>query len=453
VQGIVPVSKPIAIIGGRVIDPAQGIDRLADVLLKDGVVEAVTDEPGTDPDGYDVIDATGLVVTPGFIDIHTHLREPGLEHKETIATGTRAAAAGGFTTICAMPNTEPNQDNASTVEFVLRTGREQGVIRVLAIGAVTLERAGKRLVEMAELADAGVIGFSDDGNPVADPNIMRQALTYSQLTGLPIINHCEEPSIAGSGQMQMGVIASHLGLTGVPSEAETVMVERDIALAELTGGRLHIAHLSTRRAVEAVRRAKERGLNVTAEATPHHVSITEEWVYGLGGETPQDGALSTDAYDTNTKVNPPLRTNDDVDAVVEGLADGTIDLIATDHAPHAATDKECTYQEAAHGISNIETAFGSCMTPVHAGALPLEDLIERMTAAPARFLNKDLGSLKPGLPADVVVLDPSAEWTVDPTAFYSKGKNTPLARTTLKGQVVKTIYAGELVHETGAEVD
>jgi dihydroorotase len=453
VQGIVPVSKPIAIIGGRVIDPAQGIDRLADVLLKDGVVEAVTDEPGTDPDGYDVIDATGLVVTPGFIDIHTHLREPGLEHKETIATGTRAAAAGGFTTICAMPNTEPNQDNASTVEFVLRTGREQGVIRVLAIGAVTLERAGKRLVEMAELADAGVIGFSDDGNPVADPNIMRQALTYSQLTGLPIINHCEEPSIAGSGQMQMGVIASHLGLTGVPSEAETVMVERDIALAELTGGRLHIAHLSTRRAVEAVRRAKERGLNVTAEATPHHVSITEEWVYGLGGETPQDGALSTDAYDTNTKVNPPLRTNDDVDAVVEGLADGTIDLIATDHAPHAATDKECTYQEAAHGISNIETAFGSCMTPVHAGALPLEDLIERMTAAPARFLNKDLGSLKPGLPADVVVLDPSAEWTVDPTAFYSKGKNTPLARTTLKGQVVKTIYAGELVHEAGAEVD
>jgi dihydroorotase len=436
-----------------VIDPAQGIDRLADVLLKDGVVEAVTDEPGTDPDGYDVIDATGLVVTPGFIDIHTHLREPGLEHKETIATGTRAAAAGGFTTICAMPNTEPNQDNASTVEFVLRTGREQGVIRVLAIGAVTLERAGKRLVEMAELADAGVIGFSDDGNPVADPNIMRQALTYSQLTGLPIINHCEEPSIAGSGQMQMGVIASHLGLTGVPSEAETVMVERDIALAELTGGRLHIAHLSTRRAVEAVRRAKERGLNVTAEATPHHVSITEEWVYGLGGETPQDGALSTDAYDTNTKVNPPLRTNDDVDAVVEGLADGTIDLIATDHAPHAATDKECTYQEAAHGISNIETAFGSCMTPVHAGALPLEDLIERMTAAPARFLNKDLGSLKPGLPADVVVLDPSAEWTVDPTAFYSKGKNTPLARTTLKGQVVKTIYAGELVHEAGAEVD
>ena len=228
------MSKPIVITGGRVIDPAQGIDRLADVLLKDGVVEAVTDAPGTAPDGYEVIDATGLVVAPGFIDIHTHLREPGLEHKETIATGTRAAAAGGFTTICAMPNTEPNQDNASTVEFVLRTGREQGVVRVMAIGAVTLERAGKRLVEMAELADAGVIGFSDDGNPGADPNIMRQALTYSQITGLPIINHCEEPSIAGAGQMHMGVIASHLGLTGVPSEAETVMVERDIALAELT---------------------------------------------------------------------------------------------------------------------------------------------------------------------------------------------------------------------------
>jgi dihydroorotase len=311
---------------------------------------------------------------------------------------------------------------------------------------------------MAELADAGVIGFSDDGNPVADPNIMRQALTYSQITGLPIINHCEEPSIAGAGQMQMGVIASHLGLTGVPSEAETVMVERDIALAELTGGRLHIAHLSTRRAVEAVRRAKERGLRVTAEATPHHVSITDAWVYGLGGAIPNDGSLSTAAYDTNTKVNPPLRTYDDVDAVVEGLADGTIDMIATDHAPHAATDKECTYQEAAHGISNIETAFGSCMVPVHAGALSLENLIERMTAAPARFLGTTaggtgLGSLKSGLPADVVVLDPTSEWEVDPSAFFSKGKNTPLDGTTLKGRVVITLYAGEVVHEAGVTVE
>ncbi|MDP6273967.1 MAG: dihydroorotase [Dehalococcoidia bacterium] len=452
------MTKPTAIVGGRVLDPVQGIDRLADVLLKDGIVEAITGAPGDVPDGYHVIDATGLVVAPGFIDVHTHLREPGFEHKETIATGTRAAAAGGFTTICAMPNTEPNQDNVSTVEFVLRTGREQGVVRVLAIGAVTLERAGKRLVEMAELADAGVIGFSDDGNPVADPNIMRQALTYSQVTGLPIINHCEELSIAGAGQMQMGVIASHLGLTGVASEAETVMVERDIALAELTGGRLHVAHLSTRRAVEAVRRAKERGLHVTAEATPHHVSITESWVYGLGGAVPENGALSTAAYDTNTKVNPPLRTNDDVDAVVEGLAEGTIDLIATDHAPHAATDKECTYIEAAHGISNIETAFGSCMVPVHSGHLALEDLIERMTAAPARFLgptagDTELGSLKVGLPADVVVLDPSADWTVEPEAFFSKGKNTPLAGTTLKGLVVTTLYAGEVVHEAGARLD
>ena len=446
------MSKPIAITGGRVIDPAQGIDRLADVLLKDGVVQAVTDAPGATPEGYEVIDATGLVVTPGFIDVHTHLREPGLEHKETIATGTRAAAAGGFTTVCAMPNTEPAQDNASTVEFVLRTGREQGVVRVLAIGAVTLGRAGVQLVEMAELADAGVIGFSDDGNPVVDPNLMRQALTYSQLTGLPIINHCEDPSIAGAGQMQMGVIASHLGLTGVPSEAESVMVERDIALAELTAGWLHVAHLSTRRSVEAVRRAKERGLRVTAEATPHHVSITEAWVYGLGGATPDDDALTIAAYDTNTKVNPPLRTQDDVQAVVEGLADGTIDMIATDHAPHATIDKECTYQEAAHGISNIETAFGSCMVPVHAGRISLEVLIERMAAAPARFLRADLGSLKPGFPADVVVLDPSAEWTVDPAAFFSKGKNTPLAGTSLTGRVVTTIYAGAVVHEVGVHV-
>ena len=446
------MSRSIAITGGRVIDPAQGIDRLADVLLKDGLVEAVTDAPGETPDGYDVVDATGFVVAPGFIDVHTHLREPGLEHKETIATGTRAAAAGGFTTVCAMPNTEPAQDNASAVEFVLRIGRERGVVRVLAIGAVTLGRAGKSLVEMAELAEAGVIGFSDDGNPVADPNLMRQALTYSQVTGLPIINHCEEPSIAGAGQMQMGVIASHLGLAGVPPEAESVMVERDIALAELTAGRLHIAHLSTRRSVEAVRRAKERGLRVTAEATPHHVSITEAWVYGLAGATPDDGALTIAAYDTNTKVNPPLRTQDDVDAVVEGLADGTIDMIATDHAPHATVDKECTYQEAAHGISNIETAFGSCMVPVHAGRLALEALIERMTAAPARFLGMDLGSLKPGFPADVVVLDPAAAWSVDPSAFFSKGKNTPLAGTSLKGRVMTTVYAGEVVHEAGVHV-
>ncbi|MDA1256339.1 MAG: dihydroorotase [Chloroflexi bacterium] len=444
------MSKPIAITGGRVIDPAQGIDRVANVLLKDGVVEAVTGTPGAASEGYEEIDASGLVVAPGFIDVHTHLREPGLEHKETVATGTRAAAAGGFTTICAMPNTEPAQDNASTIEFVLRLGREQGVVRVLAIGAVTVGRAGVQLVEMAELADSGVIGFSDDGSPVADPNLMRQALTYSQITGLPIINHCEEPSIAGAGQMQMGVIASHLGLSGVPSEAESVMVERDIALAELTGGRLHVAHLSTRRSVEAVRRAKERGLRVTAEATPHHVSITEAWVYGLGGAMPDDGALTTKAYDTNTKVNPPLRTQDDVDAVVEGLADGTIDMIATDHAPHATVDKECTYQEAAHGISNIETAFGSCMVPVHAGSLSLEDLIERMTAAPARFLGMNLGTLKPGFPADVVVLDPNAKWTVDPTAFFSKGKNTPLSGTTLKGRVVTTLYAGEVVHEARA---
>ena len=446
------MSRPIAITGGRVIDPAQAIDRLADVLLKDGLVEAVTDAPGDTPEGYDVVDATGFVVAPGFIDIHTHLREPGLEHKETIATGTRAAAAGGFTTVCAMPNTEPAQDSASAVEFVLGIGRERGVVRVLAIGAVTLGRAGKSLVEMAELAEAGVIGFSDDGNPVADPNLMRQALTYSQVTGLPIINHCEEPSIAGAGQMQMGVIASHLGLAGVPPEAESVMVERDIALAELTAGRLHVAHLSTRRSVEAVRRAKERGLRVTAEATPHHVSITEAWVYGLAGATPDDGALTIAAYDTNTKVNPPLRTQDDVDAVVEGLADGTIDMIATDHAPHATVDKECTYQEAAHGISNIETAFGSCMVPVHAGRLSLEALIERMTAAPARFLGMDLGSLKPGFPADVVVLDPAAAWSVDPSAFFSKGKNTPLAGTSLKGRVMTTVYAGEVVHEAGVHV-
>jgi dihydroorotase len=446
---------PLAIVGGHVIDPAQGIDRLADVFLKNGKVERIVERSGPTGDagagGYRVVDARGTVVAPGFVDLHTHLREPGLEYKETIATGTAAAARGGFTTVCAMPNTEPAQDTASVVEHVVRRARDTGVVRVLPIGAVTVGRHGKQLSEMADLAAAGAIGFSDDGDPVADSNLMRQALAYSSTLGLPIIDHCQDRSLTAGAQMHEGFVSARLGLAGWPSQAEATMVARDIALCELTGGRLHIAHVSTRAAVELVRAAKERDLNVTAEATPHHLTLSDEWVYGMKGEVPDGGALPVNAYDTNTKVNPPLRSRDDVDAVVEGLRTGTIDFVATDHAPHAETEKVCTYAEAANGISNIETAFASVMSLVHTGRLTLAQLVERLSTQPAAFLSNNvpanLGTLRPGAPADVVVLDPEAAWTVDPARFASKGRNTPLAGVSLKGRVVATVFGGALVWE------
>ena len=432
--------------GGRVIDPAQGIDREADVLVKDGRVEEVTQSPlDATPDGYTVVDAAGLVVTPGFVDLHCHLREPGFEYKETIESGTRAAARGGFTTVCAMPNTEPAPDNAAVIEHVVRRARETGVVRVLPIGAVTVGRAGKNLAEMADTADAGAIGFSDDGDPVADPNVMRQALAYAKGLGLPIINHSEEPSLCARGHVNEGPVATRLGLAGRPAEGEVVMVARDIDLAGLVNGRLHVPHVSTRGAVELVRRAKDRGIDVTAEVTPHHLTLTEEWVYGLHGEEPE--AAGVQAYDTNTKVNPPLRSSEDVHALAEALADGTIDVVGTDHAPQAEKEKVCTYAEASSGISVFETAFGSVMGLVHTGVLELPVLIERLTAAPARILGMELGTLKQGYPADLVVLDPDREWVVDPEAFASKGRNTPLGGLTLKGRVFAVIYGGEVVFD------
>jgi dihydroorotase len=460
----------LAITGGRVVDPSQGIDRLADVLIKNGKIEQVTDKPGSfavaGEAGYRLVDARDKVVAPGFIDLHTHLREPGFEYKETIATGTAAAARGGYTTVCAMPNTEPPQDTASVVEFVVRRARETAVVRVLPIGAVTVGRHGKQLTEMAELATAGAIGFSDDGDPVADANLMRQALSYASALGLPIINHCQDPALTKGAQMHEGAVSAHLGLTGWPSQAEATMVARDIALCELTGGRLHIAHISTRQAVDLVRDARERGLNVTAEVTPHHLTLTDAWVYGQRGSAPDGGALTLGAYDTNTKVNPPLRSQEDVDAVVDALAEGIIDFIATDHAPHAETDKVCTYVEAANGISNIETAFASVISLVHSGKLSIAQLVERMSIAPGRFLGRaaadrtvrakapaipGLGTLANGAPADVVVFDPDQEWIVEPSRFVSKGKNSPLAGVTLKGRVVATLFGGTVVYDGAAD--
>ena len=444
--------KPILIKGGRIIDPSQGIDHTADLLIDKGLVRG-TDNQIAPPDGAQVIDATGMVVCPGFIDLHCHLREPGFEHQETIATGTRAAASGGFTTVCAMPNTDPTMDTRATVDFVLQKASQEGTVRVLPIGCVTKGSKGKELAEMAEMAQAGVVGFSDDGHPVADSNLMRQALSYSSAQGLPIINHCEVPELFKGGAMNEGWVSNRLGIKGIPNSAEEIMVARDISLAELTGGRLHLAHISAAGTVELVRRAKEKGLNVTCEVTPHHLTLSDEAILGYhNGESPFD-PLTPRAYDTHAKVKPPLRGRQDVDAMVQGLRDGVIDFVATDHAPHSRVDKLCAFEEAAFGISGLETALGSLMTLVHAGKITLPQLLEKLTSAPARFLlaptsrrgKPELGTLKKGATADVVIFDPDAQWVVDASRFASKGKNTPLEGATLKGQVTTTIVAGEVV--------
>jgi dihydroorotase len=434
----------LAIRGGRVLDPGRGLDTIADVLIEGGRIATVG--PGLAAGVDNVIDAEGLVVCPGFVDIHCHLRDPGFEQKETIETGTRAAARGGFTTVCCMPNTEPPIDSRATVEYVLRTAAAVGVVRVLPIGCVSRGRRGEALAELAELAEAGVVGFSDDGSPVGDGALMRRAMEYSRALGLPVIDHCEDPSLAKDGVMHEGWVATRLGLRGQPAAAEEAAVARDIALAEFTGSHVHIAHVSTRGSVDLVRSARARGVNVTAEVTPHHLTLTHEAVgYSRGGN---DGL----AYDTNAKVNPPLRTPEDVEACLEGLLDGTVDAIATDHAPHAVEDKLCEFDQAAFGISNLETALGALLTLVPGGRLDLPAIVAKLTAGPVTALGLDrrpglegLGSLSAGAPADVVVLNPQREWVVEPERFASKGRNTPLAGRTLRGQVVATVYGGRVV--------
>ena len=437
-------TRPILVRGGRVVDPSQGIDRISDLLIQDGSIAGI--DTRIERDDAQIIDADGFVVSPGFIDLHCHLREPGFEYKETIATGTLAAARGGFTTVCAMPNTDPVMDTRATVEYVLSKASAEGVVRVLPIGAVTKGSRGAELAEMIELADAGAVGFSDDGHPVADANVMRQALSYSSSLGLPIINHCEVPELSAGGAMNEGWTANRLGLRGIPNASEEAMVARDITLVETVGGRLHIAHASTAGTVELVRQAKERGAAVTCEVTPHHLTLTDEAIVGHGGAHGAFEPLTDAAYDTNAKVAPPLRSRDDVPALVEGLRDGTVDFVATDHAPHGRTDKLCTFDDAANGISVLETALGSVMSLVHDGALTLPLAVERLTASPARFLGMALGTLRPGSPGDVTIFDPDAEWLVDPADFASKGKNTPLAGTTLRGRVMATIAGGKVVY-------
>jgi dihydroorotase len=431
-------SERIIVRGGRVIDPASRFDQVADVVIEGERIVRVGTAGG---ERGIVIDAGGAVVCPGFVDIHTHLREPGQEYKETIASGAEAAAHGGFTTVCAMPNTEPPIDSRSVVEFIQRQALVTPV-RVLVTGCVTRGRAGKELAEMGELADAGCIGFSDDGSPVADSGLMRRALEYASAFGLPIISHPEDPSLAAGGVMHEGWVATRLGLRGQPAAAEESMVARDIQLAELTGARLHLTHLSTAGSVDLVRGAKRRGLRVTADVTPHHLTLTHEAVLDAPGV---EGA----AYDTNAKVHPPLRTPEDARACVEGLRDGTLDAVATDHAPHAVTDKLCEFDLAAPGLTGLETALGLLLRVVDHGGLFLPEAIERLTIGPVRAIRLDrrtgesgLGTLQPGAPADLVVFDPAARWMVKPESLRSKGKNTPLIGTELQGSVLATVAGG-----------
>nr|MBC8279587.1 dihydroorotase [Chloroflexota bacterium] len=364
------------------------------------------------------------------------------------AAGSKAGAKGGFTTLCAMPNTDPPIDNAAVVEFIQQKAHQDSLVRILPIGCVTKSRKGHELSEMEELASAGVACFSDDGDPVFDANLMKLALTYSSDLGLAISNHCQEKSLSCNGVMAEGPVATHLGLDGIPAAAEEAMIARDIALAEATGGRLHVAHLSTAGSVPLVREAKDRGLSVTAEVCPHHLTVTDQWVLGgKGAATPAAGGL---AYDTSTKVYPPLRAQRDVEALIVGLADGVIDCIATDHAPHDLTSKQVTYQDAAFGISVLETALGSLMQLVHASKLSMADMVDRLTLGPAKVLGEtytDLATLQPGTTADIVIFDPDQEWTVDTSEFESKGRNTPLEGTTLKGRVVATIVGGAIIYE------
>lgn len=417
--------------GGRVIDPSQKLDEVADVLIRDGKIAEVAKD--LKAENVEVKDVTGMIVCPGLVDIHCHLREPGLERKETIATGTRAAAAGGFTTVLPMPNTAPVADSPASILYVRDRAKEVGVVHVYPIGAISKGSKGQELAEMSAMADAGAVAFSDDGRPVDSSRMMRLAMEYSLITKLPLIAHEEDLALVDDGDMNEGAVSTVLGLRGNPAAAEETMIARDIILARLTGARLHIAHVSTAHGVQLIREAKAEGLPITAEVTPHHLTLTEE-------------AVRT--YDTNTKVNPPLRTKGDVDALIEGLKDGTIDCVATDHAPHTVEDKVVEYHYAANGISGFETALPVLWTElVQEGRLTAMELIDKMSTSAAKIMNLPAGTLETGAAADVIVIDPDTILAVDKNEFYSKGKNTPYHERLLSGWPMLTVVDGAVVME------
>jgi len=429
----------ILIKNGRVIDPSQGLDSIQDVYISGGVIRYIREN--IKRKASITIDAKGMIVAPGLIDMHTHLREPGREDEETIYSGTRAAAAGGFTSICCMPNTRPVCDSRTTVKYVHARVLELGVVNVYPVASITVGQKGEEIVEFGDLVDAGAIAFSDDGSPVMNAEIMRRALEYTAMFDTPILDHCENMSLSDVGVMHAGYIQSLLGLPGIPGAAESTQVARDIELLEFFGGRLHICHVSTEASIHLIRRAKRRNVDITCEATPHHLTLTDELV-------------KTTNFDPNTKVKPPLVSEENRLELIRGLQDGTIDVIATDHAPHTTKDKDKVFKEAPFGLIGMETAIPVLFTDlVHKGIITINQMIEKMTINPAKILRIDRGTLKTGVPGDVTILNPNKRHTIRSSRFYSLSRNTPFEGKRCKGAVDTTIVSGKIVYTKGKIVE
>jgi len=429
------MTSPLCLRGGRILDPARGIDRSQDLWIDQGKIAGWgEDAPAALRSRQDVeiVDVRGAVIAPGFFDLHVHLREPGQEEKETIETGTRAAVRGGFTAVACMPNTDPPLDERPRIEYVVRRAKEIGLARVYPIAAVTVGQKGEQLTEIADLVDAGAVAISDDGKPVRNAGVMRRALELTRELGIPVIQHAEDPDLKGSGVMHEGWVSTRIGLAGIPAAAESVIVARDALLAELTGGHVHVAHVSAGRSVEIIRRAKARGIRMTGETAPHYLALTDEAVAG---------------YDPRTKMNPPLRSARDRDALIEAVVDGTLDCLATDHAPHTEIEKDNDFDSAPFGIVGLETALGVYLqTLVEPGHLSLAELLLRMTRKPYDVLGRPGGTLAPGAEADITVFDPARRWTVRASEFASKGRSTPFEGSELPGQVLLTLTGGRIVY-------